>query len=83
MTRPRIGPTPPEMTPEQEREAHDAREALWRFKLRLLARADGRAAHEPRPAPPPSRRGFLRAFLTEPAPPPNGLPTFLSGDAEG
>lgn len=56
----------------------DAREALWRARLRVVAAADGRAAHQPKATPPPSRRGFWRAFLGEPQPTSNTLPPFLT-----
>lgn len=77
------------MEPDPEREA---REALWRFKLRVQARADGRAAHQGRSCCSPSRREILlppgvvdrlRGFLIEPAPVSNELPNFLSSDPEG
>lgn len=64
--------TPPDMSPEEQ----DAREALWRARLRVVAAADGRAAHQPKLAP--SRRGFWRAFLGEPQPTPDTLPPFLT-----
>lgn len=69
----------------------EAREALWRFKLRVQARADGRAAHR-HCACPPSRREFLmppavvdrmRGFLAEPGPASNTLPNFLTDDTQG
>lgn len=69
----------------------EAREALWRFKLRVQARADGRAAHRDCPCL-PSRREFLlppgvadrlRGFLTESAPDSNALPNFLTDEPQG
>lgn len=54
----------------------DEQEALWRSRLRHLAAADGRAAHEPKPAL--SRRELWRAFLCEPQPASDALPSFLT-----
>lgn len=73
-TRP-LTATLPEMGHKQA-----ARDAVWRLHLRVQATADGRAAHQPKPDLPQSRRAFLWGFLCEPLPVSNTLPNFLSGD---